>query len=505
MSYTPKPRQALSTVRRAWRRLRPGRVIAALRRSPSPPRTNGVRARGAPLVRWLATGATAIGLALTACAVALHPDARASERGDWPDTENAASDPSRVRVTTAQARPGKHAPALDDPDSPATIPLPGAPAHVTSTPSAAPRQAPSPASASETPTGHLGAATGPFSPPVPHLGTSPRAATPAPSAPLRPPTARQPRPVADRAWPVDGAVGALRPTVLRGWEPPPEPWAAGHRGVDLAARAGQPVRAAAPGRVTFAGRVAGRGVLAIAVSNSGSPPLRTTYEPVRALVAKGDVVAAGQVVGVMEDGPFHCQPGCLHWGLRRGDRYLDPLSLMPPVMLRGGPSRLLPTIGVPAASAAPSARAASGHPRTFQSSEQAGPHRHHPIRYGSTRRLARCACPRVLREESGGTCARRLCQTTRPVAPPRPRRSRPRAAAVVPAEWAHVLVVTAVAAWARLRLGRRAAAQPHTPRRAVATAASVIRPGSSAAPSSMRRTAASTTPCNSIAVSRGSS
>lgn len=128
-------------------------------------------------------------------------------------------------------------------------------------------------------------------------------------------------------------MGALRPTVLRGWEPPPEPWAAGHRGVDLAARAGQPVRAAAPGRVTFAGR----GVLAIAVSDSGAPPLRTTYEPVRALVTKGDTVAAGQVVGVMDDGPFHCQPGCLHWGLRRGDRYLDPLSLMPPAMLRGRP------------------------------------------------------------------------------------------------------------------------------------------------------------------------
>ncbi|QKV97550.1 peptidoglycan DD-metalloendopeptidase family protein [Streptomyces sp. NA02950] len=158
----------------------------------------------------------------------------------------------------------------------------------------------------------------------------------------------------ERSWPVDGGPGAARPAVLRGWRPPPAPWAAGHRGVDLAARAGQRVRAAAAGRVTFSGPVAGREVLTIELSGTGTPPLRTTYEPVRALVDKGDRVSAGQVVGVMRPGPFHCPAGCLHWGLRRGDRYLDPLSLLPPWMLRGGPSRLLPVFGV-ADSPAPAA------------------------------------------------------------------------------------------------------------------------------------------------------
>ncbi|TGB06648.1 M23 family peptidase [Streptomyces palmae] len=164
---------------------------------------------------------------------------------------------------------------------------------------------------------------------------------PSPRPPARPPNE------GERAWPVAGAAGAPRPRVLRAWDPPPQPWAAGHRGVDLAARPGAAVRAAAAGRVVFAGTVAGRGVVSVEIAGSGDPPLRTTYEPVRAAVAKGDRVAAGQVVGSVAAGPFHCPAGCLHWGLRRADRYLDPLSLLPPAMLRGGPSRLLPVFGIP--------------------------------------------------------------------------------------------------------------------------------------------------------------
>ncbi|WP_432066784.1 peptidoglycan DD-metalloendopeptidase family protein [Streptomyces sp. C10-9-1] len=146
-----------------------------------------------------------------------------------------------------------------------------------------------------------------------------------------------------RGWP----VGRPRPVVLRGWDPPPTPYGPGHRGVDLAAPAGSPVRAAAAGRVSFAGRVAGRGVLSIEVTGTGEPPLRLTHEPVRALVASGDEVAAGQTVGVLEEGRGHCSRNCLHWGLLRGEEYLDPLSLLPPGLLRRGPSRLLPVSGVP--------------------------------------------------------------------------------------------------------------------------------------------------------------
>lgn len=153
-----------------------------------------------------------------------------------------------------------------------------------------------------------------------------------------------------RSWPVDGGSGGAaggasggRPVVERGFEPPASPWGRGHRGVDLRAGPGTPVRSAAPGRVSFAGRVAGVDVVSVLLPDG----LRTTYEPVRAQVAVGDEVAAGQVVGVLERGPWHCPAGCLHWGLLRGDVYLDPLTLLPDWMKRGGRSRLLPVFGVP--------------------------------------------------------------------------------------------------------------------------------------------------------------
>ncbi|WP_309237899.1 M23 family metallopeptidase [Streptomyces albidus (ex Kaewkla and Franco 2022)] len=133
----------------------------------------------------------------------------------------------------------------------------------------------------------------------------------------------------------------------RGWEPPPTPWAAGHRGVDLAAPQGRAVRAVADGRVSFSGKVAGRGVLSIELSGTGRPPIRTTYEPVRPTVREGDRVRAGETVAFMTGGLSHCGGGCLHWGARRGTRYLDPLSLLPAGLLRGGPSRLLPVFGIP--------------------------------------------------------------------------------------------------------------------------------------------------------------
>ena len=51
--------------------------------------------------------------------------------------------------------------------------------------------------------------------------------------------------------------------------------------------------------------------------------------------------------GTVQPAGSHCTAPCVHWGLLRGETYLDPLSVLPPWLLRGGPSRLLPVLGVP--------------------------------------------------------------------------------------------------------------------------------------------------------------
>ncbi len=134
-------------------------------------------------------------------------------------------------------------------------------------------------------------------------------------------------------WPLPGF-----PTVVRDFDPPPHPFGRGHRGVDLAAVAGGPVLAAGGGTVVFAGPLAGRGV--VSIDHPGG--LRTTYEPVLASVTAGELVGRGQQIGTLEPGHPGCaSAACLHWGLRRGKDYLDPLQLLAP-----GPLRLMPWEGL---------------------------------------------------------------------------------------------------------------------------------------------------------------
>ncbi|MGK5558695.1 murein hydrolase activator EnvC family protein [Actinomadura kijaniata] len=139
-------------------------------------------------------------------------------------------------------------------------------------------------------------------------------------------TAPPPSPEGEWRWPLTPV-----PEVLRAFSPPPAPWLPGHRGVDLAARPGQAVRAAGPGRVSYAGRLAGRGVIAI---THGA--LRTTYLPVRPSVERGSTVAPGARIGVVEGTSRHCAVACLHWGLLDASGYRDPLALVRPQV------RLLP-------------------------------------------------------------------------------------------------------------------------------------------------------------------
>ncbi|MFI8424476.1 peptidoglycan DD-metalloendopeptidase family protein [Streptomyces sp. NPDC085479] len=135
-------------------------------------------------------------------------------------------------------------------------------------------------------------------------------------------------------WP----LGPPAPDILRPWQPPAGPYAAGHRGIDLAAPEGTTVHAPATGTVTFAGPVGGRGTLTLTLPGTGTPPLRTTFTPVTPLARTGDHIRAGDPLATVAPGT-HCPRTCLHWGLLRGDQYLDPLTL-----LRRSPSRLLPLL-----------------------------------------------------------------------------------------------------------------------------------------------------------------
>jgi murein DD-endopeptidase MepM/ murein hydrolase activator NlpD len=109
------------------------------------------------------------------------------------------------------------------------------------------------------------------------------------------------------------------------------PWCPGNRGLTYDVPAGTPVRAAAAGVVTFSGSVAGTFYVVVVHADG----LRATYgeltgSPFRA----GDVVLAGATVGA--------SAGDLHFGLRIGDRYVDPALYLGRLVER---ARLIPTDG----------------------------------------------------------------------------------------------------------------------------------------------------------------
>jgi len=121
--------------------------------------------------------------------------------------------------------------------------------------------------------------------------------------------------------------------VVRAFEAPADRYSAGHRGIDLVAGEGDPVRAPADGEVTFVGTVVDRPVLSIRHGND----LISSFEPVTATVGEGDRVRAGQVIGIVATGA-HCSGQCVHFGVRRHGQYISP------VLFLGGVARavLLP-------------------------------------------------------------------------------------------------------------------------------------------------------------------
>ena len=117
-----------------------------------------------------------------------------------------------------------------------------------------------------------------------------------------------------------GAVHALPcwypPVTARVTDPFREPactWCPGNRGLEYGTATGATVRAAATGRVTYAGMIAGT-VYVVVRHGDGR---RVTYGNLRAnSFDVGDLVVRGQVVGRAA--------GRFHLGVRERDRYVDP-------------------------------------------------------------------------------------------------------------------------------------------------------------------------------------
>ena len=125
---------------------------------------------------------------------------------------------------------------------------------------------------------------------------------------------------ADWVWPLDQPRTLVRPFIA-----PPTPYAAGHRGIDIASVGDDDsvtVYAPADGVVHFAGVVVDRPVLSI---NHGNGVL-SSFEPVASTLVAGIRVRQGEVIGVLQ--PGHCLRPCLHLGARRDGAYVSPLNFL---------------------------------------------------------------------------------------------------------------------------------------------------------------------------------
>jgi len=133
-----------------------------------------------------------------------------------------------------------------------------------------------------------------------------------------------------------------------------------HSGIDIVAQDGASVRAPLAGKVTFAGRVPAVGsgtVRAVTIATaSGSVtllPLASTA------VAKGDSLAEGEALGVLAASGDGSSAGThLHVGVKRGDLYVDPLSVL--TLPVAAPAEDAPGASAASASNATAGRAASG-------------------------------------------------------------------------------------------------------------------------------------------------
>lgn len=115
------------------------------------------------------------------------------------------------------------------------------------------------------------------------------------------------------SWPLPAPHAIARQFIA-----PATPYAPGHRGIDIRA-VGVTVFAPANGTVHFAGTVVDRPVLSI----DHADDVLSSYEPVLSTLSAGDAVRRGDVIGTLL--PGHCAEPCLHFGVRLGGQYVNPL------------------------------------------------------------------------------------------------------------------------------------------------------------------------------------
>lgn len=98
-----------------------------------------------------------------------------------------------------------------------------------------------------------------------------------------------------------------------------------HRGVDIAVPTGTPVRAMAPGRVTFAGSMSGYGRVVIIDHGTG---VRTVYAHLAEVrVKKGQELSGRPVIGLSGSSGRSSAPH-LHFEIQRRGSAEDPVPLL---------------------------------------------------------------------------------------------------------------------------------------------------------------------------------
>jgi len=143
-----------------------------------------------------------------------------------------------------------------------------------------------------------------------------------------------PHSVAARCWlpPVNGSV-------IDPFREPRCRWCAGNRGIEFRVVADTTVWAVAAGEVVYSGTVAGVGYVVVRHADGR----RATFgRLIERFVERGDAVISRARIGQAK--------GSFHFGLRLGDRYIDPAPFLGRL---AGRTRLVPVDGSPARTPGP--------------------------------------------------------------------------------------------------------------------------------------------------------